>query len=100
MKSKIIYVVLFMLTFSALHDSFIPLLDTSENMHSIQYAHDDVSSLECTEYSEMHSMFHFMAIVSSTKNMPVHFAKHEIIPHLVVQHTPPLISKSYKPPIA
>ncbi len=99
MRSKIIYVVVFMLAFSAFHDSFISLIDTREHTDIVHYVHDDVSSSECSEFNEIHSMFHFMAIVSSSKNTQIDFDKREVIPHLLVQYTPPLTRTSYKPPI-
>ncbi len=100
MRSKIIYVVLFMLAFSAFHDSFISLIDTNEHTDIVHYVNDDVSSSECSDFSEIHSMFHFMAILSSAKNTQIHFDKREAIPHLLVQYTSPLTRTSYKPPIA
>jgi len=99
MRSKIIYVVLFMLAFSAFHDSFISLIDTRGHTDIVHYVQDDVSSSECSEFSEIHSMFHFMAIVPSTKHTQIDFAKNEAIPHLLIQYTPPLTRTSYKPPI-
>ncbi len=99
MQSKIIYIVLFMLAFSAFHDSFISLIDTREHTDIVHYVQDDVSNSECNEFNEIHNMFHFMAILSSPKNTQIDFDKNEAIPHLLVQYTPPLTSTSYKPPI-
>ena len=99
MRSKMIYVVIFMLSFSAFHDSFILLIDTSEHNDIVHYVNDDASSSECSEFNEIHNMFHFMAIVSSSKNTQMQFAKSETIPHLLVQYTSPLTRTSYKPPI-
>lgn len=100
MQSKIIFVVLFMLSFSTFHDSFISLVDKSEHSDITHYMSDEAVSSECAEFSEIHSMFHFMAIVTPVKNMQIQFAKRETIPHLVVQYTSPLEQTSYKPPIA
>lgn len=99
MRTKIIYVVIFMLSFSAFHDSFLSLIETSEHKDIVHYVNDDVSSSECSEFNEIHNMFHFMAIVSSSKNTQVQFAKSEAIPHLLIQYTSPLTRTSYKPPI-
>lgn len=100
MRAKIIYVVLFMLAFSAFHDSFISLIDTSKYTDVVHYVNNDVPGSESSEFNEIHSMFHFMAIVSTNKNMQIHFDKREAIPHLLVQYTSPLTRTSYKPPIA
>jgi len=99
MRSKIIYVVIFMLSFSAFHDSLISLIDTSEHKDIVHYVYDDAPSAECNEFNEIHNMFHFMAIVSSSKNIQIQFAKNEAIPHLLIQYTSPLTRTSYKPPI-
>lgn len=88
-----------MLAFSAFHDSFISLVDRGEHTDIVHYVQDDVSSSECSEFNEIHNMFHFMAILSSSKNTQIDFAKREFIPHLLVQYTPPLKRTSYKPPI-
>ena len=99
MRAKIIYIVLFMLAFNAFHDSFISLIDTSEHTNIVHYVNDNASNAECSEFNEIHSMFHFMAIVSSNKNTQIQFAKKEAIPHLLIQYTSPLTRTSYKPPI-
>lgn len=99
MRTKIIYVVIFMLSFSVFHDSFISLIDTSKHKDIVHYVNDDISNAECSEFNEIHNMFHFMAIVSSSKNTQMQFAKSEAIPHLLVQYTSPLTRTSYKPPI-
>ena len=100
MQSKIIFVVLFMLSFSVFHDSFISLLDKSEHSDIAHYMSDEAPSTECAEFNEMHNIFHFMAIVTSSKNSHIQFDKIETIPHLVIQYTPPPEKTSYKPPIA
>jgi len=100
MQSKIIFIVLFMLSFSVFHDSFISFLDKSEHSEIAHYMSDEAPSSECTEFNEMHNMFHFMAIVTPLKNSHIQLAKREDIPHLIIQYTPPLEKTSYKPPIA
>ena len=88
-----------MLAFSAFHDSFISLIDRGEHTDIVHYVQDDVSNSECSEFNEIHSMFHFMAILSSDKDTQIDFDKREVIPHLLVQYTSPLTRTSYKPPI-
>ena len=100
MQSKIIFVVLFMLSFSVFHDSFISLLNKSEHANSVHHMSDKSPSPECMEFNEIHNIFHFMAIVSPPNDTQIHFAKKETIPHLTIQYTPPLKKTSYKPPIA
>lgn len=100
MQSKIIFVVLFMLSFSIFHDSFISLLDKNEHTSSVHHMSDKIHTSESTELNEIHNIFHFMAIVTPRKNTQIHFAKKETIPHLTTKHTPPIKKTSYKPPIA
>ena len=99
MQSKIIFVVLFMLSFSAFHDSFISLIEKNEHTNIVHYMSEEAPSSECAEFNEMHSMLHFMAIVTSYKNVQVQLAKIESIPHLLTQYTSPLEKTSYRPPI-
>ncbi len=98
MRSKIIFTLLFMLSFSVFHDSFISLLDINEHTEIVHYMNDESPSSDCAEFNEIHSMFHFMAIVTPHKESQIQFAKRETIPHLLAQYTPPLKKTSYKPP--
>ena len=100
MQSKIIFIVLFMLSFSIFHDSFISLIEKNEHTEIVHNICDEVSNSECAEFNEIHSMFHFMAIVTPYKESQVQLAKRETIPHLLAQYTPPLKKTSYKPPTA
>lgn len=100
MQSKIIFTLLFMLSFTVFHDSFISLLDKNEHTEVVHYMSDEAPSSECTEFNEIHSMFHFMAIVTTYKESQIQLAKRETIPHLLAQYTPPLKKTSYKPPTA
>jgi len=100
MQSKIIFTLLFMLSFSVFHDSFITLLEKNEHREVVHYMSDEAPSSECAEFNEIHSMFHFMAIVTPYKESQVQLAKRETIPHLLAQYTPPLKKTSYKPPTA
>ena len=99
MQSKIIFVVLFMLSFSVFHDLFISLIEKDEHTNIVHYMSDEAPSPECAEFNEMHSMFHFMAIVTTYTNTQIQLAKIESIPHLLLQYTSPFEKTSYKPPI-
>ena len=99
MQSKIIFVVLFMLSFSVFHDSFISLIEKSEHTDIVHYMSNEAPSTECTEVNEIHSMFHFMAIMTPYKNTQVLLTKIESIPHLLIPYTSHFEKTSYKPPI-
>ena len=75
MQSKMIFVLLFILSFSAFHDSFISLLDKNKQTNIVHYMSDDVSSIECTDINEIHNMFHFIAIVSMYNNNHIQLLK-------------------------
>lgn len=100
MRSKIIFVVLFMLSFTIFHDSLMPLIDKNEHTDIAHYLGDTEPTQECADFNEIHNMFHFMAIVTPSKNTHIQFAKSDTIPHILIQYSPPLEKTSYKPPIA
>lgn len=99
MQSKVIFVVLFMLSFSVFHDSFISLVEKNEHTNIVHYLCDEAPSPECAEFNEMHSMFHFIAIVTMYKEIQILLAHIECIPHLLIQYPSPFNETSYKPPI-
>jgi len=99
-QSKVIFVVLIMLSFSTFHDSFFSILDKNKHTDVVHYINDKTISSECTELNEMHSIFHFMAIISTDHSNKLQPVKRESIPHMVIEYTSPLEKTSYKPPIA
>ncbi len=100
MRSKIIFLILFMLSFTIFHDSLMPLIEKNKHTDVAHYLSDTAPTQECTDFNEIHSMFHFMAIVTPSKNTQIQFAKRETIPHVTLEYSPPLEKTSYKPPIA
>ena len=100
MQSKVIFVVLIMLSFSAFHDSFFSILDKNKHTDVVHYMSDKAMSSECTELNEIHSMLHFMAIISTGYSNKLQLLKRETIPHNIIPYTSPLDKTSYKPPIA
>ena len=100
MQSKVIFVVLFMLSFSAFHDSFFSILDQNKHTDVVHYMSDKAMSSECTELNEIHGMLHFMAIISTDYSHKLQLVMREVIPHNVIPYTSPLEKTSFKPPIA
>jgi hypothetical protein len=100
MRSKVVFVVLFMLSFTVLHDSFIALVEKNVHANTVHCIDDEAPSSDCKEFNTMHGMFHFIAIVTPYSSDQIEFAKKEHIPHFLVQYTPPLVKTSNKPPIA
>jgi hypothetical protein len=104
MKSKIIFTLLFMLSFNTFHDYLITLMDKSDHT-SIVLCLDQVSAVSDTDttaadYEKIHSMFHFMAIMIPHDNNQIHYSKKETIAHSLQEYTPPFKKSSYKPPTA
>jgi len=100
MKSKIIFVVLFMLSFTVMHDSVINIIQKNEHTSISHYADTDTVSQECSELQEVHSIFHFVGLIMSYQNTFVQLQKEETLSHNLLQYTPPHLETSHKPPIA
>lgn len=100
MRSKIIYVVLFMLTFTVMHDSVIDLIQKNEHTSIAQYANTHAASQEGSELQEVHGMFHFVGLIMPYQNTFVQLQKEETLSPNLLQYTPPHLETSHKPPIA
>ncbi len=100
MKSKVIFVVLFMLSFTIFHDSFISnIIEKHEHTNIAHYINDEGPSPVCAELNEIHSMFHFIAIVSSYTEIHIQLDKIKSIPHPFIQYSSFFDNSTYKPPI-
>lgn len=88
-----------MLSFTIFHDSLMPLIEKKTHTNTAHYLSDTVPTQECTDLNDIHSMFHFMAIVTPYKNVQIQFEKRKTIPHLLIRYSPPLQKTSHKPPI-
>lgn len=89
-----------MLSFSSFHDSFFAILDKNKHTDVVHFMGDKVTSTECSELNEVHSMFHFIAVLSTVTHYKLQSLKRDTIPHSIIPYTPPLEQTSYKPPIA
>ena len=68
MRTKIIFIVLFMLSFSVAHDTVINIIQPHEHTSISHHADQNIQSQECDSIDEVHAMFHFEALVSSYSN--------------------------------
>ena len=100
MESKIIFVVLFMLTFTIMHDSVINIIQKSDHSSLSHYVNSDAVSQECADIHESHNMFHFVGLVMSYKSTFVQMQKEKTLAHDLLQYTLLHKETSYKPPIA
>lgn len=100
MQSKIIFVVLFMLTFTVMHDSIINIVQKNEPTSISHYVDSNVQSQESSNIDELHSMFHLVGLIMPYKNTFIQLPTEETLSHNLLQYTPPYKETSYKPPRA
>ena len=100
MRSKIIFVVLFMLTFTVMHDTVINIMQKSDHSSISHYVSTDVPAQECSDIHEVHSMFHFVGLIMPYKSSLLQLQKEKTLSHNLLQYTLPYKETSYKPPIA
>lgn len=100
MRSKVIFIVLFMLSFTVMHDTVMNIVQTDEPISISHYVNTDVPSQECGDIHEVHSMFHFVGLVMPYKSTFIQFQKEKMISQDLLQYTLPYKETSYKPPIA
>jgi len=100
MRSKIIFVILFMLTFTVMHDSVINIIQKNEHTSISNYADTNAVSQEYSELQEVHGMFHFVGLIMPYQNTFVQLQKEETYSPYLLQYTLLHQETSYKPPIA
>ncbi|MEA3455379.1 MAG: hypothetical protein U9R26_02620 [Campylobacterota bacterium] len=99
MRSKIIFFLLFILSFSVMHDTVIDMLETNDSVPVMHYVDHGATAQECGDIHEMHSMFHFVGVMISHKNSIPQFQKERTLSHNLLQYTLLHKETSYKPPI-
>lgn len=101
MRSKIIFVVLFMLSFTVAHDTVINMMHDKEHTSTSHYLSESTLSHECGDaIDEMHAMFHFEALVEASHNHFLQLPRVAALSQHLLQYTPPYKDSTYKPPIA
>jgi len=99
MQSKIIFLVLFMLSFTVMHDTVINILDNNENVPVTQYANADSQTQDIADIHDMHGMFHFIALITPLTPPQVALQSMNILSVYLLQYTLPHYQSSNKPPI-
>ncbi|MEN8304028.1 MAG: hypothetical protein ABFQ64_08145 [Campylobacterota bacterium] len=99
MQIKIIFFVLFMLSFTVMHDTMMNIVQPNEKSSISNYVKANVTSQESNDIQEVHSMFHFVGYIIPYKNSFALLQKEKILSYALLQHTPPHKETSYKPPI-
>ena len=100
MRSKVIFAVLFMLSFSIMHDTVINIMQSNDKMPVSHYVNHDTNTQECSDIHEVHSMFHFVGLIMPYKSTFVQSQKEKTLSHNLLQYTLLQQETSYKPPIA
>ncbi len=100
MRSKIIFVVLFMLTFTVMHDTVINIVQINDNISISHYASSDLSSQGCTDIHEVHSIFHFVGLIMPYKSTLIQLQKEKTLSYNLLRYSLLHKETSYKPPIA
>lgn len=88
-----------MLSFTIFHDTFITHFEKHEHTNITHYLDQETASEACIKYTQIHNMFHFVAIMDTFIHAPIFIVKKETILYLLIDHTPPLQKTSHKPPI-
>jgi hypothetical protein len=99
MQSKIIFLVLFMLSFTVMHDTVINLLDNNDNVPVTQYANADGQTQDIADIHDMHEIFHFIALATPLTAPEVALENGDILSVYLLQYTLPHFLSSNKPPI-
>lgn len=100
MRSKVIYVVLFMLAFTVMHDTVINIMHKSDHASISHYVNADVVTQECSDIHEVHNMFHFVGLIMPYKSTFLQPQKEQTLSYDLLQYALPYKETSYKPPIA
>jgi len=97
------FVILFMLSFSIMHDSIIAFMENNESpttQSQVVKSHSTQSDANIVDIHEIHSMFHFVGLMMQTVNtMMPDYKKEEFFQNLL-QYTTLHKDTSFKPPIA
>ncbi|MEA3418140.1 MAG: hypothetical protein U9Q90_01985 [Campylobacterota bacterium] len=99
MQSKAVLILLLILSFNILHDSFITIVEQDGHTNITHYLDSEDLSPECAELNEIHNMFHFVAIITMHQGKIVKLPKKETFAQHLLQYSPPHAQTSYKPPI-
>jgi len=100
MQSKITFFLVFILSFSIFHDSFLSLLDKQEQMYVIpQSEHPSSLSKQDINIHEIHDMFHIVAILTLNSMLTPPFKESKSIKFPDLQKISSYYQTIIKPPI-
>ena len=99
MRSKVVFLLLFMLSFTVMHDTVINILDNDENILVSYYTSVDKQTSDVADVHELHGMFHFMALVTPATPILEALKSEQTLSVYLLQYTSPNLESATKPPI-
>ena len=100
MQSKIIFLVLFMLSFTVMHDTVIHMLDDNKSLPVSEYVKNTKQISDVSDVQDMHDIFHFIALISRMHISLETLKTGNTFSGYVFQYALPSLKNSTKPPIA
>ena len=102
MRSKVIFLLLFLFSFVIAHDSVMVAID-NPSVQTIDICSDDIHAEHeasvSSEWGQLHAMFHFVALTSDIPLLTVNTISKRCVASMPALHPSPLKETSYKPPI-
>ena len=102
MRSKVIFIVMFMLSFSIAHDTIINTIQTNEHHSSIHYTSDTIQiqkyNSDCID--DIHAMFHMEALITPNMSSFIQLPTKQLLSHISFTYSFTYKETSYKPPKA
>ena len=100
MRSKIVFFVILMLSFVIVHDTALALVDQHKKATIVAVSADQLSHDKSANMHDIHSMFHFSALIcSDTLPIDIHNNK-MVISYTLPKQTLSCKKTIIKPPIA
>ncbi len=99
MRIKVVFLLLFVLSFTVMHDTVIHLMQGDDTKLVTHYATPDQQVDDVVDVHDLHSMFHFVALV--THQTPLLEIPQSIqqLQSYTLQYAPAHQESSIKPPI-
>jgi len=99
MQSKIIFLMLFMISFNMMHDTVIHILDDNAKLSLSEYIQNMKQTSDVQDMQNIHDMFHFIALIPVMHISLKPLKARNIFSAYVLQYTLISLNKHTKPPI-
>jgi len=94
------FLLLLSLFFNISHASLIAIEDDCHHETAAEYVMEQMQPSDCGDLCDMHHLFHFMAIVSTSEISFCALTKQAQVTEKTTLYTPPFQKTRIKPPIA